>query len=77
MNNNNEVDAKGTTQAEAKKMLETLSRKGFSQNTDELALALGRDSEEIENILSGDEIVDDDLAMKIRGIAQERNIEIE
>lgn len=50
---------------------------GFDGNTAELALVLGRTPDEIGNILDGSEPVDDDLAMKVRGIAQERGISIE
>ncbi len=73
----NIVDDRGTTQNEAREMLENFCRDGFENDLDEAALALGRPREELEDFLSGDEEIDDDLAMKIRGIAQERGIEIE
>lgn len=75
--NEQTVDSEGTTQRQAKEMLENLYRRGFSGDINELALVLGRDSQEMENILNKNDIIDDDLAMKIRGIAKERNIEIE
>jgi len=40
------------------------------------ALALGRDDDEIGEFLTGENEVDDDLLMKIRGIAQQRHIDI-
>ena len=76
-NKKNVVDAAGTNQEEAVEMLENLLENGFSSDVEKLALALGRDSDQIEDILDGEEIVDDDLAMKIRGIAQQKDIEIE
>ncbi len=75
--NKNIVDAEGTNQEQAREMLSELHQKKFSGNTDELALALGRDVEEIEELLDGDDILDDDLVMKMRGIAQQSETEIE
>ncbi len=76
-NKNNPVDAQGTTQEQAVEMLRNLLKNGFSADVEKLALALGRESDEITGILSGKDIIDDDLAMKIQNIARERNIEVE
>jgi len=73
----NIVDDRSTTQAEARKLLANFCREGFENDIDEIALVMGRPREEIEDFLNGDEIIDDDFVMKIRGIAQEREIEIE
>ncbi len=73
----NLVDDQGTTQEQARKMLTDLRHKQFSDDTDKLALVLGRTSEEIGKLLDGKEIIDDDLAMKIRGIAQQRGTSVE
>ncbi len=73
----NLVDDQGTTQEQARKMLAELRHKQFSDNTDELAIAIGRNVEEIDKLLGGEEIIDDDLAMKIRGIAQQRGTNVE
>ena len=72
----NIVDDKGTNQNEARELLKNFCQNGFENNLDEAALVLGRPREELEDFLSGDEVIDDDLAMKIRGIAQERGITI-
>ena len=72
----NIVDDNGTTQDAAQELLENFCRNGFENNLDEAALVLGRPREELEDFLSGDEVIDDDLVMKMRGIAQERGIEI-
>lgn len=73
---NQMVDSDGTTQEQAKSMLKNLCEKGFSGDRQQLAVVLGRSREEIENIFAGEEEIDDDLAMKVKGIAQERNIDI-
>ena len=75
-NSENIVDEKGTTQEEAQSILENFCLNGFD-DVEEAALALGRPAEEITNFINGDEVIDDDLIMKVRGIAQERAIEIE
>jgi hypothetical protein len=72
----NIVDEKGTTQAEARKLLTNFCRNGFENNLSEAAFVLGRPVEEIEEFINGDEEIDDDLVMKFRGIAQQREIEI-
>ena len=60
-----------------KDILENLYHREFSGDLDRLALALGREPEDIREILDGAETIDEDLSMKILGIAQKRNTEIE
>lgn len=74
--NDQTIDSAGTTQAEAQNLLSDLCQNGFSGDVDLTALALGRESDEIQSMISGEEEIDEDLLMKIRGIAEERNIEI-
>jgi hypothetical protein len=77
MNSNNQkIDSEGTTQDEAQNLLSDLCENGFSGDVDLAALALGRESEEIQSMMDGEEEIDEDLLMKIRGIAEKRNIEI-
>lgn len=76
-NDENAIDSMETTQDEAHELLNNLCENGFAGDAEELALTLGRDEEEIEEFLSGEGEIDEDLLMKIRGIAQERGIEIE
>ena len=76
MNENNVKTTEGG-QENDKALLQRLCDNGFAGNVEETALVLGRTTEEIEGILQGDEVLDEDLAMKIRGIAEERDIEIE
>ena len=73
----NIVDDKGTDQERARQMLLNLCDRGFSGDAGEASLVLGRPPEELQQILDGQMHVDDDLAMKIRGIANTRNIAIE
>lgn len=49
---------------------------GFESDLDRAAVTLGRTPEELESMLDGEMVVDDDLEMKIRGIADERGIEL-
>ena len=75
--NKNVVDDQGTTSEEARELLENLCETGFNSDTVELAVALGRDEEEILSLLDGSEDIDEDLLMKIHGIIRERNLDIE
>ena len=72
-----EVDDRGTTQAEGRELLKRLRDNGFESSDAKLAVALGRPIEQVEAWTGGTEPVDDDVIMKARGIAQDRNIEIE
>lgn len=73
----NTIDDLGTTQEEAQTLLQNLNEKGFDDEIELLAIALGRPTEEIIDYMNGDEIIDEDLVMKIRGIARQRDIDIE
>lgn len=71
------IDVQGTTPEEVRLLLENLCEAGFNSDTEELAVALGRDEDDIISMLDGSEDIDEDLLMKIHGIARERNLEIE
>ncbi len=73
----NTIDSKGTTSEAAEDLLANLLTDGFSDDVKSLALALGRDEDEIESMLDGAENIDEDLLMKIRGVARERGLKIE
>ena len=68
------VDDKGTGQTEAQRELNRLLFDGFNGRVDELAVALGRDEESLTQLLRRAGTVDDDLAMKVKGVAGERGI---
>jgi hypothetical protein len=72
-----EVDDRGTDQAEAQRMLANLRDKGFEGDNEKLAVALGRTVEQVQAMISGAETIDDDVIMKTRGIALHRGVEIE
>ena len=71
------LDSDGTTAGGATQMMQKLLNEGFDRDPKTLAIALGRSQEEVENALSGNaEAFDDDLVIKMRGIAKERGIEL-
>jgi hypothetical protein len=72
----NIVDDAGSGQDEAQMMLREFCDNGFSGNVEPAAVALGRPSSEINEMLSGQLEIDDDLVMKLRGISQERGFAV-
>ena len=72
-----EVDDRGTDQAEAQNILANVRDKGFEGDNEKFAVALGRTVEQVQAMTSGAETIDDDVVMKARGIALNRGIEIE
>jgi hypothetical protein len=77
INSDQAVDDRGTNQTEGRALLKRLRDRGFDSSDEKLAVALGRPIEEVEAWTGGAEPVDDDVIMKARGIAKERDIEIE
>ncbi|MBA2526198.1 MAG: hypothetical protein H0V18_10530 [Pyrinomonadaceae bacterium] len=71
------VDDRGTRQDEAAQILRNLRDRAFEANDERLALALGRPTEEIVAWNAGEEVIDDDVVMKARGIAMHRGVRIE
>lgn len=71
------VDDRGTDQTEARALLKRLRDNGFEGSDEKLAVALGRPIEQVAAWMNGVESVDDDVVMKARGIAKDRNIQIE
>ncbi len=72
----NIVDDQGTDQGTARAMLKGFCRSGFNDDLEAAALVLGRPVSELKEIFDGELQIDDDLAMKMKGIAQERGIDI-
>ena len=70
------TDLSRTSPDESREMLQAFCENGFDGSIEATALALGRDDDEIGEFLTGENEVDDDLLMKIRGIAQQRHIDI-
>ena len=73
----NQLDDRGTTEAEGRVLLNRLRDEGFGGSDEELALALGRPVDEVQELTSGAAPADDDIIIKARGLADERGIEIE
>jgi len=71
------VDDRGTRQDQAAQILRNLRDRAFEASDERLALALGRPTEEIAAWNAGEEVIDDDVVMKARGIAMNRGVRIE
>ena len=74
MSTNNAAAASTT---EPVQLLTQFCKESCSGNVERAGLVLGRPPEELEKMMSGELEVDEDLVMKIRGIAQERNLDIQ
>ena len=72
-----QVDDKGTDQAEAVEIIRNLCDRSFDGDAGKVAIALGRSTGHVQAVLSGAEPADDDLVMKARGIAINRGVEVE
>lgn len=73
----NVVDDRGTGQKAAVKILRNLRDRAFEASDEKLALALGRQVEEVAGWSSGNLLIDDDVVMKARGIALHRGVPVE
>ncbi|HSU25830.1 MAG TPA: hypothetical protein VLI65_07610 [Pyrinomonadaceae bacterium] len=72
----NIVDDQETSQADAQEMLKAFCRNGFEGDEEKAGLVLGRPASEIRDMVAGDVDIDDDLVMKMRGIAKERGFQL-
>jgi hypothetical protein len=75
--NKQTIDDQGTTEDQARQILRNLLVNGFEGDVSAAALALGRSTEEVDGFLNEETEIDEDLMVKIRGIAQNRGFEIE
>jgi hypothetical protein len=73
----NVVDDRGTGQEKAARMLRNLRDRAFEASDEKLAVALGRPVEDVTAWHVGQELIDDDVVMKARGIALNRGVHIE
>ena len=71
------VDDRGTGQEKAARMLINLRDRAFEASDEKLAVALGRPVEDIVGWNAGQVLIDDDVVMKVRGIAMHRGVHIE
>ena len=58
-------------------MVLKLRDRAFDASDEKLAIALGRPVEEVTGWSAGHELIDDDVIMKVRGIAMHRGVAIE
>lgn len=70
------LDEQGTTTEQARVMLQKLRDDAFEASDEKVALALGRTEQEITDTLHGNATFDDDLLIKVRGIAQQRGVNL-
>jgi hypothetical protein len=73
---NNTVDDQVTDQAAARDMLDAFCKNGFGGDEQKAAVVLGRPVSELREMLDGQSGVDEDLEMKMRGIAKERGFRV-
>jgi hypothetical protein len=71
------VDDRGTGQDEAVQILRKLRDRAFAASDEKLALALGRPVQEVVDWNAGQELIDDDVVMKARGIAMHRGVALD
>ena len=71
------LDSEGLDETGGLALLRRLRDQGFEGDDLKLSVALGRPVEEVQAWMQGGEPPDDDIIMKARGIAKERNIEVE
>jgi hypothetical protein len=74
----NNTAATGGQQAEQKngvELLRSFLSSGANGDLERAGLILGRDTQELQQMLNGEMEVDEDLEMKIRGISQERGLD--
>ena len=64
-------------QANGAELLRSFISKGADGDLERAGLILGRERQELQQMLNGEIEVDEDLEMKIRGISQERGLGIE
>ena len=61
----------------AREVLHAFCENGFDGSISACALVLGRPAEELGDMLHEGAVIDEDLVIKLRGIAEERGINIE
>jgi hypothetical protein len=73
----NVVDDLGTRQQQAATILRNLRDRAFEASDEKLAIALGRPIEDVAAWNAGNEVIDDDVIMKARGIAMHRGVYVD
>lgn len=73
--NNEQIDPvtdDALNQDEAREILRSVCTKEFGDALGKAAIALGRPRDQLESMLSGGAVIDDDVVIKARGLSQER-----
>jgi hypothetical protein len=71
------IDDRGTDQSEALQILVSIRDGAFDSSNEDLALALGRPTEEIAEWMGGAGTIDGDVVQKARALALERGFQVE
>ena len=71
------IDDRGNNQDHGREMLQAFIDRGFTGSLERAAVALGWPEDQLQQHLAGELTIDDDMVMKMRGIAKERNFDIE
>jgi hypothetical protein len=72
-----EIDDRGTGQSEAAQILTKIRDGAFDSSDENLALALGRPIDEIQEWIRGAQTIDGDVLQKARALGLERGLQIE
>ena len=70
------AETPGTTQSSSRDLLRVLCDNGFDGSLSAAALALGRGADELRALLDGGTAIDEDLVVKMRGLAEQRGIDL-
>ena len=62
---------------DSREALRRFCEAGFNGHLENAALALGRPADMLQQMLNGEAEIDEDLDMKMRGIAKERDLPID
>lgn len=72
----NDADERGNESGESVAELQQLCESEFDGDIAAGALVLGREEEQLSEMLAGEQPVDEDLAMKIHGVTAERGVDL-
>ena len=71
------IDDRGNNQERGREILKNFIDRGFNGNLEAAGTALGWPTDKLRQHADGELTLDDDLVMKMRGIANERDFTIE
>jgi len=71
------IDDRGNNQERGREILRNFIDRGFGGSMEQAGLALGWPQDKLRQHLDGGLTIDDDLVMKMRGIANQRDFVVE